>query len=252
MTDAAATTGTPADAAAAAAASTAAADQAATDAAAAGAEGDDAADKASREPTAEQLAKWGTPEAAKEIIRLTADANKARLTAKANAAAEATQKTLDAVAVALGIKTTDKEPATLEGLTKQLTEAGGTITETTGKLSASQKALAVTQAAWSEGVNPAKLDYLEFKLGKDADFQKIDTSKPGYEGKVKAAIAAVIAADSTLKLAGQVQQSGAESFGGASGDDAITQAGFAAMSMAERTALKAKSPAVYARLVNGQ
>lgn len=250
MSDAAATTASPADAAAAAASTTAAADQAAATATE-GAENTDTGPDAGREPTAAQIAKWGTVEAAREIQRLSREDGDRRMQSKANAAAAAKQETLDAVAVALGIKT-GKEPATLEGLTTQLTEASGTITETTGKLSATQKALAITQAAWAEGVNPEKLDYLEFKLGKDADFQKIDTTKPGYEGKVKAAIAAVIAADSTLKLAGQVQRSGAESFGGASGDDAITKAGFAAMSMAARTALKQSNPAAYARLVAEQ
>lgn len=252
MTDAApATTASPADAAAAAAASTTAADQAATDAAAASTEGAEGGDEG-REPTAAQIAKWGSVEAAKEVQRLTRKLGDDRMTSKANAATEATQKTLAAVVEALGIKLPGSEAPTLESVTKQLGEAGGTITETTTQRDAALKSLAVTQAAWAEGVNPEKLDYLEFKLGKDADFQKIDTTKPGYEGKVKAAIAAITAADSTLKLAGQVQRSGAESFGGASGDDAITKSGFAAMSMAQRTALKQSNPAAYARLVAEQ
>jgi hypothetical protein len=256
MTDAATTTTAPSPADAAAAA-TAAADQAATDAAAADAaaastDADTDAAAMGSEPTAAQIAKWGSPEAAKEVQRLTRKLGDDRMTSKANAAAEATQKTLDAVAVALGIKTTDKAPATLESVTAQLTEAGGTITETTTQLDTARKSLALTQAAWAEGVNPEKMDYLEFKLGKDAEFQKIDATKPGYEGKVKAAIAALTAADSTLKLAGQVQKSGAESFSGASGDDAITKSGFGAMSMQARTALKQSNPAAYARLVAEQ
>ena len=252
MSDASTTTTAPSPADAAAAAATAAADQAAADQSAADAASADDAGATGSEPTAAQIAKWGTVEAAKEVQRLTRKLGDDRMTSKANAAAEATQKTLDAVAVALGIKTSDKAPATLEGLTAQLTEAGGTITETTTQRDTAVKALALTQAAWAEGVNPEKMDYLEFKLGKDAEFQKIDATKPGYEGKVKAAIAALTAADSTLKLAGQVQKSGAESFSGASGDDAITKEQFSAMSMKARNRLYIESPANYKRLTEAQ
>lgn len=204
-----------------------------------------------REPTAAQVEKWGSEAAAREIQRLTADAGKARVTSKANAAAAATQETLDALAVALGIKP-GKETATLESVTAQLNEAGGTITETTTQRDAATKSLTLTKAAWAEGVNPEKMDYLEFKLGKDADFQALDATESGYEGKVKAAIAALTAADSTFKLAGQVNKSGAESFSGASGDDAITKEQFSAMSMKARNRLYIESPANYKRLTEAQ
>jgi len=207
-------------------------------------------------PTAEQITEWGSEKAAAEVIRLNRKLGDDRIQSKKNAAEEATktatESTLAAVAKALGIALPGSEAPTLESVTQQLAESGTANTATTGERDTARKSLALTQAAWSEGVNPEKMDYLEFKLGKDADYLALDSADPEYQGMVKAAIAAIITADGSLKLAGQVTVSGAESFGGASGDDAITPAEFKGMPLGARTALKSRNPAAYTRLTAAQ
>lgn len=235
---AAAPTPTPADAAAAAGTQQAAA------AAAAGTEAG-----AQAAATGQQVDTTGWPQAAIDAYNVQVanaakyqrEAGDSRINAKTKAAADERtrlltefQKLIDPTAAA------GAEP-TVEGLTATL----GTKDSTIAGL---QRANAATTEAWSQGVDPTKLGYLNYQLSQDAEFAQLDPTAPDFGDKVKASVAALVAKDATLKLTGSAVASGVESLGGASGSATITPEAFAAMNMADRTALYNNDRATYDRL----
>lgn len=231
---AAVVTPSPADAAAAAGASPAAASAAG---AAAGAGG-------------QQLDTTGWPaEAVTAYERAKADAAKyqreagdSRMNAKRGAAADATKAAVKAINDVLGVETPDDSQLTLE----QVTEA---VTKTRAELAAERRARATVVEAWAQGIDPAKLGYLQYQLSTDANFGALDTTDADFSAKLTSSIAALVAKDSTLKLPVGAVASGVESLGGAGGATAITPEAFAAMSIEERTNLYKTDKATYDKLV---
>lgn len=223
----------------------AAAQQAAADAAAAAAAGDTGAGDGENP--------WADPEKAKrEIERLRRENGDARINAKKAAAEEgaetARKQLLSDITKALGIET-GSDQLTPEQLTEKLTATGGELTETQGKLAATTAELAALKAAWQLGVDPAQVDYLNYQLGKSADFRAIDITAADAGDKLNAVISDLIAKDSRLKLSGAAIGSGAESFGGANSATAtMTKAQWDALPYSERVSLYQTNRSEYDRL----
>ena len=256
MSDVAASTPTPAAAAASAAAApspTPAAPAAGTPAAAPSPADAAAAAAAAPAPSADAdkggaVDMTGWPAEAVEAIE---KANKAaagyqkeagnqRINAKKSAAEAATKAAVKAINDTLGIETPDDAPATIEQVTA---EVGKTKTE----LADTKRGAAVTTEAWAQGIDPAKADYLQFKLSKNAEFSAIDMTADDSGDKVRAAVAAQIAADPTLKLTGGAKASGVEELAGGS-VTTITPEAWAQMSMAKRAEIYKTDKATYDKL----
>lgn len=222
-----------------------AAAQAATDTAAAAAAGQ----QGEQQPTGDQAQQqanaepWNDPAAARaEIERLRKQNGDDRVNAK-NAArdegkTEAQTALAKALAPLLGIELPDEQQATPEQLAEQ-------VANVTGERDAAVTEAAVVRTAYELGVDPTKLDYLAFKLGKG---EKLDPSAADFSGKLKASITALMAADATLKRPGAVAASGVENLAGSGGGDAITAEKFATMTLAEKQNLYKTDRATYDRL----
>jgi hypothetical protein len=150
-----------------------------------------------------------------------------------------------AFAKAAGLEIPGTEAPTLETVTQQL---GGVTTER----DEARMTAALTSTAWEQGVDRAKLGYLQYQLSQDAAYKALDPTAADFSDKLSAIVASKLAADATLKAAGSAGASGVESLGGASGNSAITQERFNAMSVAERTDLYTSDRATYDRLAAGQ
>lgn len=137
----------------------------------------------------------------------------------------------------------NSEP-TVESVTTQLQAA-------TAERDNARREAATVLAAVDAGVDPAKLDYLHYKLGR-TDFASLDPADAEFSAKVKAAVDAQVSADQTLRAAGTAQVSGVESTGGAGDTSAISQERFNSMNMLDRADLRRRDPAAYERLVAGQ
>jgi hypothetical protein len=228
----------PADAAAAAAA--AGASPAAAAASAAG---------AAAAQTGQQLDTTGWPaEAVTAYERAKADATKyqreagdSRINAKRSAAEDATKAAVKAINDALGIETPDEGALTLE-------QATADVTKTKGELATEQRSKAVIVEAWAQGIDPAKLGYLQYQLSTDAGYGALDPTAADFGAKLTASVAALVAKDATLKLPGGAVASGVESLGGAGGAATITAEAFAGMSISERTNLYKTDKAAYDKL----
>lgn len=167
------------------------------------------------------------------------EAGDSRIQSKANAAQEAREQLLATLTQALNPQAA--EPASVEQVTQQLTAAQ--------QLAAtSARETAVVQAAWQAGVDPTRLDFLQWKLSKADGFGALDPASADFRAKITEQVAAQVAADPTLRAAGTVQASGVEQPGGASGASAITPEAWAAMSLAERQNLYHTDKAAYDRL----
>lgn len=193
--------------------------------------------------TTEDAEPWNDPTKAKaEIDRLRKENGDARVNAKNAAREEGRTEAQTALAAALapllGIEIPGDKPATVEELTEQV---GNVQVER----DAATLEAATTRVAWELGVDPAKLDYLAFKLGKG---EKLDTSAADFSDKLKASVTALVAADPTLKRPGAVGVSGVENLAGSGGADTITPEAFAKMSIAERGKLFATDRAAYDKL----
>lgn len=187
---------------------------------------------------------WNDPAAAKaEIERLRKENGDSRINAKNTAREEGKTEAQAALAKALapllGIELPGEQPATPE----QLAEQVGNVT---GERDAARLDAALTRTAWELGVDPAKLDYLAFKLSKTGE---LDPNADDFAGKLKSSITALVAEDATLKRSGTVQASGVENLAGSGGSDTITPEKFANMSLAERSELRKTDQATYDRLV---
>jgi hypothetical protein len=168
------------------------------------------------------------------------EAGNQRINAKKTAAETATKAAAKAINDALGIETPDDAPVTIEQVTA---EVGKTKTE----LADTKRGAAVTTEAWAQGIDPAKADYLQFKLSKNAEFSAIDMTADDSGDKVRAAVAAQIAADPTLKLTGGAQASGVEDLAGGS-VTTITPEAWAQMPMAKRGEIYKTDKATYDKL----
>lgn len=234
------TTATPADAAAAAAASTAATTTTTPAAQAPAAQGP-------------SLDMTGWPQAAidaytkrdGEAQRYQREAGDERINSKKNAAAEARAELLAEFNKVINPDAATDAPPTVEALTAQLGDSQG-------KLDASDRSQAALMEAWQQGVDPTKLDYLKFKLSTDQAFTSLDPKAADFAAKVKASIAAQVAADPSLKLAGSAAASGVEQLGGAGGASTITPEAFNGMNMLERSELYRSDRATYDKLVSAQ
>lgn len=133
---------------------------------------------------------------------------------------------------------------TVESVTQQLQAAHA-------ERDNARREAAAVQAAIGAGVDPARLDYLHYKLGR-TDFAQLDPASAEFSAKVKAAVDAQVSADQTLRAAGTAQVSGVESTGGHGTTSDITQERFAGMNMLERSDLRTRDRATYDRLVAGQ
>lgn len=133
------------------------------------------------------------------------------------------------------------EAPTVESVTAQLQEQQA-------RLAASQREAAVVAAAWQAQVDPAKLDFLQWKLGRAEGFGDLDPTAADFQGKIAAAVASQVAADPSLRSSGTIQATGVEQHGGASNSSAITPEAFAAMSLSERQNLFRTDKAAYDRL----
>lgn len=167
------------------------------------------------------------------------EAGDSRINAKNTAREEGMQKAARAFAEAAGLEIPSEDAeVTVESVQSALQETGKTLAET-------QQTAATLQAAWQNGVAPAEQERLEFKLSRHAEFKALDTTDAEYSSKVGTIVAALVAADPSLKLTGSVVISGVESLGGASGSTTITQDAFNAMSITEKTALYHTDKATY-------
>lgn len=175
--------------------------------------------------------------------RYQAEAGDNRIAAKNGARAEGKTEATNDIAKALlgvlGVELPGEEPATPEQLAAQV---GNVTTER----DAARTDAALARVALDLNLDPAKLDYIAFKLGKDG---ALDPSADDFAGKLKASVTALVAADATLKRSGTVQASGVENLAGSGGADTITPEKFAQMSMIERSKLRQTDQAAYDRLV---
>lgn len=192
---------------------------------------------------------WDDPATARaEIERLRRERGDERIAAKATARDEGMQTAIKALAAAVGIELPSEGPATLE---EALPLIGTVTTERDAareaQTAAERRLLAVTEA-WAAGINPTKLTYLEYLLGNDDTFKTLDPKDAEAGAKVKASIAAQVAADPTLKTTGSTAASGAQSYGGAGEPTEITQAQFDAWPLDKRQELYFADRATYNRL----
>lgn len=229
----AAGTPSPADAAAAAAATAAAAPAAPA--------GDD--QEAAGGAAGDNDSPWADPEKAKrEIDRLRREAGDQRINAKKTAAEEARTELLATLQAALDPNAKKGAPAlTAEQLTEKLAAS------TTENVNAA-RAAGVVAAAWQANLNPAKLDYLQFQLGKNAAYQKLDPAAADFATKLSAVITAEVTKDPSFKLSGAAVASGVEQHGGTGGATGMTKTQFDKMPYTERLALYTTNRAEYDRL----
>lgn len=194
---------------------------------------------------------WNDPEKAKrEIERLRRENGDARINAKTEAAENARKELLNTLTVALGGNPTDGAPPTIETLTEQV----GTVTQErdTARESetAAKREAAVLRALVTAGVAPARLDYAEFLLSKRADIAAADVTSDTFGATITAAIADVIANDSSLKTPGASVGTGGPGFSGSDASGQMTKAEFDALPYAKRAELFRTNKAEYDRLVN--
>lgn len=186
---------------------------------------------------------WNDPAKARaEIERLRRERGDERIQAKKNAADEARKELLATLTQALDPEAASKgEQLTLEDATAKLTEASTEIVNV-------RRDAAVIAEAWKLGVDPARVDFLQFQLAKNNDFQSLDIESADFAGKLSSVISQEIAKDSTLKLSGAARASGVDQHGGTAGASTVTKAEFAAMPYAKRLELYNTNRAEYDRL----
>jgi hypothetical protein len=196
-------------------------------------------------------ADW-SPSARAEIDKLRRENGDTRINAKNKAAEEATKAAVLALAKVAGIELPDDKP-TVESLGAKLAETAGERDAAAGDLGKTKAEVALLRAAWEAGVALPKLKYLRVDLSEDAAYTALDATKSDYGTKLAAVIASHLAKDSSLKQSGTVGgASGAESFGGANGDTAVTKEQFAKMDGVARSALYRSNKPLYDELLAAQ
>lgn len=188
-----------------------------------------------------------------ENARLAKEAADARVKAKGAVAEGAKRDQLLAFAKAIGIELPEGDDTSPEALQKKLeAEVQGRQQDQTALQRERQEA-AVTIAALSAGIDPAKQGYLNFLLGSNEAFTKLDTSDPNYKTSVAELVKTISTADPFFATAapGGTSRSGAEVHGGAGNTGEVSQEAFNAMGVMEKSALYTKNPELYARLQAG-
>lgn len=180
-------------------------------------------------------------EARREIARLRKENGDARMNAKQKAAEEARTALLKEVMGVLD--PTSTEEATPEALLAR-------VQTTEVERDKAVVAAALVREAWEQGVDPARLEYLQFLVTRREDYATLSPANQGWGDTLKSMVTEVVASDRTLKATGAQKGTGDGQFGGAGDTPSITKEQFASMSMQERTALYLNDRATYDRLVN--
>src|SRR5690606_16567987 len=100
------------------------------------------------------------------------------------------------------------------------------------------------------GVNPSRLDYVEFLLGKRDDVRGASIDDDAFGGTLTAAISDEIAKDPSLKTPGATIGTGGPGFSGTGAAGQMTKSEFDALPYAKRADLYRTNRAEYDRLVN--
>lgn len=188
---------------------------------------------------------WNDPKKAKETIEsLRRENGKERADAKAKAAEEARKEVLASIAKALGGEEGDPAP-TLEGVAAELSTRTQERDMTAAERDSARQETAIVREAWAQGVNPSRLEYVQFLLARRADLK--DAQPTDLSATIKAAITDEITKDPSLKVSGAQIGTGGGGFGG-SGAEAMTKDEFARLPMREQTRIYRDNPAEYARL----
>lgn len=192
-----------------------------------------AAQPAAVEAAPEETFPWDDPEEAKaEIKRLRRENATQRVDPKAAADAARNELT-QSLAKALGL-VKDDEPADPKVLTEQLTAAQKTAADTA-------RDFAIFKAATAAKADPqALLDSLAFR-------QKVEGIDPSDTAALEAAIKDAVSTNPRFKTVQAAGASGAD-FAGGTGEGAITQARFDAMTPSERNELHSTNPTLYRTL----
>lgn len=187
-----------------------------------------------------------------ENARLAKEAADARVAAKGKVAKDAQTQQLLAFAKAIGIELPESDDNSPEALQKRLeAEVNGRQTDQSA-LQQERREAAVTIAALSSGIDPAKQGYLNFLLNGNEAFTKLDTSDPNYKTSVAELVKTISTADPFFAAApGGTARSGAEVHGGAGAPGEVSQETFNQMGVMEKSALYTKNPELYARLAAG-
>lgn len=182
----------------------------------------------------------------RQVVDLRREAGDQRMEAKRRAAAEALRRAAEIAGIELPPELAGDAPVTPEALAARMQ----TERDTAQAAASSEKIRAdLILEAWQQGVHPSKVDYLRWALSQRPDFAALDASSDSYRATLAAIVTDTVAKDSTLKLTGSVQASGAEGFGGANSQTAITVEEFRGMDMAAKNKLYTENPAEYRRLV---
>ena len=186
----------------------------------------------------------------RDILALRRERGDERINAKNQAAQEGARKALAEAAKLAGLEIpgltdTDKGEADPKALAH-------TITTVSSERDDARKAEATVRAAWAAGVDPTKVDYLMFQLGRDAGYKALALDSSDFSDKLGASITALVAKDATLKLTGSAVASGVETLGGSNGSDKVTPEAFQSMSIADRQALYFRDKPLYDQLVAAQ
>lgn len=184
---------------------------------------------------------WSDPaRAQREIEKLRKEAGDKRVNAKKTAADEA-RKDLVSELMKVIDPNADNSNATPEQLASQVLDVS---TERDG----ARIDAMVLREAWAAGVDPERVDYLAFKLGKRDAFGELKPDAEDVAGNIKTMVSEEISKDSTLKAAGTRQSSGDSQFGGAGDAKQFTIEEFKGMSMKDRTELYRNNRSEYDRL----
>jgi len=194
---------------------------------------------------------WNDPAKAKaEIERLRRERGDERIEAKRNAAEEAKRDLLNTLTVALGGKPDSEQPPTVESLTQKVGEISTERDTIATERDAAKREAAVLRAAVAAGVNPARLDYVEFLLGKRDDVRGASIDDDAFGATITAAISDEIAKDPSLKTPGATIGTGGPGFSGTGAAGQMTKSEFDALPYAKRADLYRTNRAEYDRLVN--
>lgn len=187
-----------------------------------------------------------------ENARLQKEAENARVAAKAKVANDAKRDQLLAVAAALGIDIPKGEEQTVESLQQKLTDEANARTGTEQALNAEKQARAIDRAAWTNQIAPEKAAYLNFLLGANPEFTKLDPASSDYQTSVSALVKTITDADPYFAATpGGAARSGAEAHGGAGAAGEVTPEAFNKMGAMERTKLFQTNPELFKRLSSG-
>lgn len=202
-------------------------------------------------PGEEDPSPWDDPAKARaEIERLRRERGDERIEAKRNAAEEAKRELLNTLTVALGGKPDGDTPPTVESLTEKVGEISTERDTIATERDAAKREAAVLRAAVAAGVNPGRLDYVEFLLGKRDDVRGATLDDGAFGATITAAITDEIAKDPSLKTPGATIGTGGPGFSGTGAVGQMSKSEFDALPYAKRADLYRTNRAEYDRLVN--